>query len=68
MARPPDDSLAVPARHHQTSPLSVKMTLRCFSCFGGADFADGGLSFSIRKETSLPDCDTIGPPACGGLG
>ena len=51
MARPPDDSFAVPARHKETSPLSVKMTLRCFFMFRReACFADGGLSLSVRKK------------------
>lgn len=51
MARPPDDSLAVPARHDQTSPLSVKLLPRCvFDELQPERFTDGGLSHSDFKK------------------
>jgi hypothetical protein len=57
MARPPDDSFAVPARHKQTSPLSAKFTPCYILMFWlVAGFADGGLSrlTGEKFELSLP--------------
>lgn len=62
MARPPDNSIAVPARHNQTSPLSVKLSPPCvLKQSQRARFTDGGLSFSVGKYSGPMFCFHYAP-------
>jgi hypothetical protein len=64
MARPPDDTFEVPARHDQTSPLSVKLSPFCvFIESQRVRFTDGGLSLLAGSDPeTVPDQFAIVSP------